>query len=392
MRHANRGRIVAMLAIPALAVLAVPSAAAASTPQRGAAAMRDHDARPAAGHKPAILDALAGYAWSDNDSFYEYDSTGGSVSTTTVSGYPGLYEVDFGGLSGIGDLVGDVQVTPYETSDTCSVVGWGPDSTDELVDVACYTPKGVLDTSTSLLFDVTITEPLKTPSGVYDYAWVNPDNKSASLGGGFGEYNSSHKANKVDHLGAGRYEVIFPGPKSKGQHGTVEVTAYTPGASYASGGGNCVDAGWTGTRAGVDVYVDCYSGTGARENHEFDVVYASANNVLGLSGAADANTLFSGRGTTATPVAAYFSSRKAVATSAQSPAGDYGVLLTGSAGLYPDFGGDVQAEAVSTKDYHCSVYEWIAGPVTSADLQCYNAAGHVAATPYTFQWVNLDAS
>jgi hypothetical protein len=394
MRHANRGRIVVMLAISALGALAVAvpaTAAAASQPQQHGVMRGYPDGRPAARNRPAIVDVLAGYAWSDGGSYYDYNSTGGSVAVSTVSGFPGIYQVSFGGLSGIGDTTGDVQVTAYDTSDTCAVVGWGPDSTNELVDVACYTPADALDTS-SQLFDVTITEPLKTPSGVYDYAWVNPDNKSVSLGGGFGEYNSAHKANRVEHLGTGRYEVVFPGPKSKGQHGTVEVTPYVPDTTYASGAGDCVDAGWTGTRTGVDVDVDCYSGTGARQNREFDVVYASASNVLGLGGAADANTLFSGKGVTATPVESYFSNRRATAVSAQSPAGNYAVLLPGSAGLSGDFGGDVQVGAVSGKDYHCIVDDWGTEPFPNITLECFNSAGHAVSTPYALQWVNLDAS
>jgi hypothetical protein len=367
------------------ALFTVPLAAAlmSAAPAALAAGPAQHRV-PAAGARPSIApSALAGFLWSGDTSYYGYNSSGGAIAVTDSYPSAGYTQVSFGGLAGIGDTAGDVQVTPYDSPDTCAVSGWGPVSTSELIDVACYKPSGTLDTS-GYDFELAITKPTGKPSGVYDYAWVNPDNKSASLAGGYAEYNSSHKANRVVHLGTGRYEAIFPGPKSSGTHGTADVTPYL---RLSATGANCVTTGWKGTRTGEDVYVDCYSPSGARQNDEFDVVYASANNVLGLNGAVDANVTFSGRGGITTPATSYYSNRHDSAVAAESPAGFYSVLLPGSGGKYGDFGGNAEAEAVSSKDVHCSIYEWNNQPSPNVNLECYGRTGHLLSSPFALQWV-----
>jgi hypothetical protein len=371
----------ALLAVPLAAALM--SAAPAALAAGGGYHPQQHPG-PAVQVRPAIApSALAGYLWSDSTSggYYGYDSTGGAISESVP--VTGITQVSFAGLQGIGDTAGDVQVTPYGTADTCAVSGWGPLGSAELIDVACYAPNGALAT-TPPEFDVTITKPTGKPSGVYDYAWISTDNKSVSLKNAFGEYNSSHKANSVVHLGTGRYEVIFPGPKSKGEHGTVEVT---PFLRQSATGANCVTASWKGTRTGEDVYVDCYAPSGVRQNDAFDVVYASASNVLGLNKAADANTLFSGKGPIGLPVTAYFSNSHAKADDAEGPLGFYIVLLPGSGGNFADFGGDVQAEAVSSNDVHCTSGGWDQGALPTLDVACYGRTGHQVSTPFELQWI-----
>jgi hypothetical protein len=367
------------------ALFAVPLAAAlmSAAPAALAAGPAQHRV-PSGGAKPSLApSALAGFLWSGDTSYYGYDSSGGLIVVTGSDPSAGYTQVSFAGLAGIGDTAGDVQVTPYDNPDTCAVSGWGPVSTSELIDVACYKPNGTLDTS-GYEFELTITKPTGKPSGVYDYAWISQDSKSASLGGAFGEYNSSHKANRVVHLGTGRYEVVFPGPKSSGTHGTVDVTPYL---RLSTTGANCVTTGWKGTRTGEDVYVDCYAPSGARQNDEFDVVYASANNVIGVNGAVDANVTFSGRGGVTTPVPSYYSNRRAYAVAVQTPVGFYSVLLPGSGGKYADFGGNAETEAVSSKDVHCSIEQWNNQLSPNVNVECYGRTGHLLSSPFALQWV-----
>jgi hypothetical protein len=269
-------------------------------------------------------------------------------------------------------------VSSYETTDTCSVLGWGNDAATEEVDVACYTPSGALDTS-EVLFDVTITDPHSAPSGVYDYSWINPDNHSYKLTG-FGEYNSSHKVNQVKHLGTGSYELSYPGPKSSGVHGTVQVTPFD------TGGGTCLASGWKGTKAGEDVFVHCYGPTGKAEDRVFTVVYASANNVLGLNHATDANVLASGKGSISAPVEDYLSARRAEAIVIDYFAGDYEVVLAGSEGN-SKLGGDVQVSAVNSRDYHCYVEDWGQETTPAVNLVCLNLKDQYVSTPFTVQWL-----
>jgi hypothetical protein len=367
------------------ALFAVPLAAAlmSAAPAALAAGPAQHRV-PSARARPSLApSALAGFLWSGDPSYYGYDSSGGAVTETSSDPSAGYTQVSFAGLAGIGDTAGDVQVTPYESPDTCAVSGWGPVSTSELIDVACYKPNGTLDTS-DYEFELTITKPTAKVSGVYDYAWISQDSKSESLGGAFGEYNSSHKANRVVHLGTGRYEVIFPGPKSSGTHGTVDVTPYL---HLSTTGANCLTTGWKGTRTGEDVDVDCYAPSGARQNDEFDVVYASTNNVMGLNRAVDANVKFSGRAGITTPATSYYSNRHYSAVAVESPTGFYSVLLSGAGGNYKNFGGNAEAEAVSSKDVHCSIYEWNNQPSPNVNLQCYGRTGHLLSSPFMLQWV-----
>ena len=380
MNFSRRTRVIAILAVPALGVLAAAAPAVAAAGPARQARIGAHAGR---GVRPDIApSALAGFVWSDAESYYDYNSTGGAITVTANDPDPGLYAVSFAGLQAISDTSGDVQVTAYDSDNTCSVAGWGAQASAELVDVACYTPSGSLVT-TGTLFDLTITQPTSKPSGVYDFAWISPDNKTESLTG-FGEYNSAGKVNKVTHLGTGRYQVFFPGPKSAGRHGTAKVTPFTP---FGDAAGDCVLAGWTGTRKGEDVNVDCYSASGAAQNREFDVVYASANNVLGLNGLTDANAVFSGAGPTLTPTVSYFSGKHAGAVAAQDPVGFYEVMLPGAGGNYADFGGDVQVSAVSSKDYHCNVDYWAQQSIPNINLLCYNAKGHLQSVPFAMDWV-----
>lgn len=374
----------ASIAITALALLGIASPASAASPQsHPARSMPQYPyGHPAIPHTSAIgaKNAAAGYYWSGGGSgtYYTYNTSDGAVSVLPNTPSAGIYQVSFNGLQSINDT-GDVQVSSYDTTDTCAVLGWGELSGTEDVDVACYKPGGTLDTS-SQFFDVTITKPHSKPSGVFDYSWVFADTHSSNLTG-LGQYNSSHKTNRVKHLGTGRYQVTFPGPKSSGVHGTAEVTP------FGAGGGNCVLAGWTGSKSGEVVDVNCYSATGSRQNREFDVLYASTNNVLGLNRDVDANALFSGRSGVTEPTEHYYSTRGAAAVAEESSAGFYEVALPGSGGEYPFLGGDVQVSAVSTRDDHCQVEDWDQNLIPEINVECTNGAGHPVNTRYVLQWM-----
>jgi hypothetical protein len=377
-------RGVALLAAPALCVLAaaaIPADAASHQQRPGPAyATNGHrSASPAAvtaaAKKPS---AVAGYVWTEDETQYDYNTSGGAVTVADSTPAAGYTEVTFSGLQAIG-VTGDVQVTSYDTADTCVDAGWQNEGATEIVAVACYTPAGVLDTS-SPLFDLTITKPRAKVAGVLDYGWVDHVNKSGKLSG-LGDYNSSGKTNRVTHLATGRYEIRFPGPASSGVTGTVEVTP------FKTAGGNCVDAGWKGTAAGQQVLVDCYSATGARQNDQFTVVYASGNNILGLNHAGDANALFGGSGGILQPRTHYYSAASARGIGLEYNPGEYEADFAGAGGDTSLYGGDVQVEAVSPHDYHCFTDGWDTSPLASIGIYCESRGGKDVATPFTVQWV-----
>jgi hypothetical protein len=375
----------ASIVISALGLLGAAAApASAASPSHPAGSLPQNPfGHPATGKAPAFgaENAAAGYFWSGDDSYYTYSTSGGTVSVAANTPSTGIYQVSFDGLQSINDT-GDVQVSGFDTFDTCPVLGWGAVGSAEVVDVACYEPDGTLDTG-SRLFDVSITNPHSRPTGVFDYSWVYADTHSSNLTG-LGQYNSSHKTNRVRHLGKGRYQVTFPGPKSSGVHGTVDVTP------FGSGGGNCVLAGWAGSRSGEVVNVDCYSPAGKPSNRKFDVLYASTNNVLGLNRDVDANVLFAGRSGITSPTEHYYSTRGAGALADESPTGFYGVALPGSGGEYPYLGGDPQVNAVSTRDYHCDIETWSQSEIPVVSVECFNSAGHPVSTGYVVQWMVPD--
>jgi hypothetical protein len=360
-------RAMALLAVPALGLLTQTAAPAVAASHR-------QPVRPAT--TAAKATALVGYAGNGFGSYYEYDSAGGKVFES-YSG--GVYEFDFIDLAGIGNA-GNVQITTQESTDYCVSEGWVNDGDeDEDVNVSCYTPAGVLDTSGTVDFDVTLARQLRKPAGVLDYSLVTT-NDSRNLTG-HGNYNSAGKTNRVKHLGTGRYEVFFPGPASRGVTGTVEVTP------YRTGGGNCVDAGWTGTAAGQQVDVDCYTASGARQNDGFDVVYADGISILGQKGIATAAVEYPGTGWVMPLEEHYFSGRARVAGLEWSP-GDYTVDLAATGGSIASYGGAVQAEAVSSKhDDHCYTGTWEPQSITELEVFCVNTVGNDVAVPFTLQWL-----
>ena len=259
MRTPGRLRLIPLAALLTLALVPATSAVAAT-------------ARPAANY------ITTAYLWSGLG-YYLYNSAGEGITVTPTA--TGQYDVYVEGLAPVaGKAI--VEVTPYGSSnDTCSVQYWDASSISLLAHVDCYTAVGGVPANTA--FDLLVTHPSTTPHGVFDYAWNYMATGSGTLHGY--QYNSSRDANKVQHLGTGRYQITFVGPKSSGMRGTVKVSPYGAGA------GDCGPVSWHGTTHGEVILVNCYAPAGALQNREFSVTYASANNLLGQSGIAGANAL-----------------------------------------------------------------------------------------------------
>jgi hypothetical protein len=320
--------------------------------------------------RPAIVGNLAGYLWSEGAAQYDFDGQLGTITVTTDS--TGEYTVD---LPNLGDLTGGmVQVTPYDSKDTCAVGEWGPSGSDLSVAVSCFSLNGHPADS---LFDLIVTQPETAPPGTFDYSWVYRDEHSATLTGAY-QYNSAGKQNSVRHLGKGRYEVTFGGRSSKGTRGTVKVSA------YGSEAGDCSTSGWNGTRKGVVVDVNCYTSSGKAVNRKFDVTYASATNLMGLADFPTANALVTGTGKVQTQ---YNSGTTAHVTVVRHGRGLYKVQLNGT--TEADGGGDVQVSPVTGSKDHCTVVEWLGGThvKTVATVECFDSHGHAVNSAFTLQFV-----
>jgi hypothetical protein len=334
--------------------------------------------------RPATATAVAGYIWSDDgaatpDSYYAYNSTGGSVTQTSPAS--GEYEIDFGGLGSIAST-SVVQVTTYDDEFNCDVAGWGPSSgagTDLLASVSCYTLAGTLATTGDIVFDLVVTHAVSPPHGVFDYSFVNKDNSSGNLVAY--QYNSSRKKNSVKHLSKGHYQVTLAGPSSKGTTGIVKVSA------YGNEPGSCELEGWTGSAKGELVNVDCYTLHHVAQNREFIVTYATANSLLGINGQTVANAFANGSSALYQPKVQYDSHKSARVSVVHYSTGEYGVLPVGSDGDFDHWGGDVQISAVDSKGRLCVSDGWDQELTPSITVDCYDAKGDLVDSPFTVEWV-----
>ncbi len=349
----------ALFLVSCVAMIAAPSASAAPGSR----------AQASAHVVPGLESSKAGYTWSEDSSEYNFNSGGAAID---VSGSDGQYTVTFDNLGALSG--GIVQVTPYDVTGTCAVGGWGPSGGDFTASVYCYSLTGSPQNS---LFDLIVTQPAVSPPGTFDYSLVYKDASSGTLTGHY-QYNSAGKANKVQHLGTGRYQVTFGGKASSGTRGTVKVSAYGADA------GDCAAAGWHGTSAGQVVDVDCYTTSGHPINREFMVTYAGRTDLMGLGGLPAANALI---GSTGRVMTQFDSQAGASVTVRHTGSGMYVVRLNHTTEALN--GGDVQVSPITGSADHCVVDEWDGGSdvKTVVAVHCFNNSGHSANSAFTLQFV-----
>lgn len=185
---------------------------------------------------------MAGYAWSGGE-IYTYDSVDNAA--TLEGDGTGSYFAIFPGLQKL--TREHVDISTYGTGSTCGLINEQGLSSALFIAIQCNSAAGAL---ASGQFDVVVTQPTRSPSGVFDYNMVS-GTASRQLTGN-GQYNSAGKASSVRHLATGRYQITMPGPASSGSAGTVQVTD-----DYGTSVGHCEVAGWHGTRTAEIVDVDC---------------------------------------------------------------------------------------------------------------------------------------
>ena len=363
MRLRSAVAFTSIAAMPLLA-LASPSLAQASiartTPVAG------QQVRPADSY-PTAAYVFSGAAYDS----YNSSGEGFDVAGTT----PGHYDVE---LFGLGLVTGKViaEVTSVSDSATCAVDSINDEELNLIVIVSCYDFSG---SPSSAEFNLLVTHPITPPHGVFDYALMNSLSQSRTLSSH--EYNSSHKRNSVKHLGTGRYQITFGGPKSSGTHGIVKVSPFGDSA------GDCIAAGWHGTKTGEVANVDCYNTAGMRVNREFAITYASASNLLGMGNVASANA-FANRDTTHRyqPSVQYNFDRHARVTIVHQGTGRYQATFAGSEGTLTN-GGDPQVTAVAGSDRHCAVTDWSQGRNPQVLIACTNNAGILTNADFVVNWV-----
>ena len=382
MTVARMARRLVQLAIPlSLAALGTAAVAAVATPATALAS--------GAGGGPVVtqktplspLNAVDGYLWWDDHttspaspkSYYAFDSVGGSMTVSTPA--TGQYIADFGGLSSIaGSAI--AQVTTYGSADSCAVGSYASDGHGGLkVYVDCFAG----NTRANAEFDLMVSHPTGTPSGTYDYAYVNKISSSGGLV--VRQYNSARKDNSVKFLGTGKYQVTFGGPRTSGTAGIAKVSA------FGNAPGDCELVKWFGSAAGEVVDVNCYSGSHAAQNRAFLVTYAATNNLMGQNSGVDANAFAHGTSPVYQPLVQYANGRGARVTVVHYSTGSYEVLAAGSKGNIAEWGGDVQVNSVGASDGRCTVTNWTQQITPAIDIECVNKHGAPADTPFTVEWV-----
>jgi len=316
---------------------------------------------------------IAGYLWSGDPAggYYTYDSLRGIISVS--SNHTGFYAIFFGAPGPVPG--GTIDITPYGKAGTCAGGRYSPQGDNWRTTVDCSSLSGAAQIS---YFDLAFAEPTSQPSGVFDFALVRPAGPKLT---GPDQFNSSHRANSVRHLGRGRYQITVPGPAVRGVTGTVKVTAIGGAA------GDCEVAGWHGTAKGRLVDVDCFSATGARSDSAFTVTYLRHNNLLGLSDLTSAYAFANRPGQTGSyrPSPQYSSQHGARVSVDRLARGQYQVSFIGSAGPVALNGGHVQVSAVGSSDHHCYVALWTSSP--NAYIDCVSNSGAFSDTAFTIHWV-----
>jgi hypothetical protein len=368
----NRRKLSVLVIAAGLLFAGTPAALAAA----GSATLTANSAAAGGSGQAKVLtpSALAGSVEFDplGPSHLPYYSTVGIPPSVIETGTVGQYQVTFGSLGFTG---GDAQLTAG--SGACVIQSWAKTAVGDLaVNVNCYSGLG---TPSPEPFNLAVTKPTRTPAGVFDYALVP--------GTGTGlvkayEYNSSHKANTVKHLGTGQYLVTMPGPGTKGASaGTVKISANgnVPGA--------CQLAKWLGTSTGQQIYVDCFALTGARQNTPFTVVYTRGNNVMGQDTLTDANALANHAGDLYQPGIQFDSKLGARVSIAHLQAGVYLFIPAGSDLTSRVNGGrgDLQVTTAGSTYAACG-FSIVRTHLPLIEVACINAGGNNVNSAFTAQW------
>lgn len=182
--------------------------------------------------------------------------------------------------------------------------------------------------------------------------------------------------NTITQTGTGTYRVDFPGIGNE-VGGNVQVTAYGGGSE------RCKVASWQSSGTTLQVFVNCFTSTGAATNTLFTASYVRRPVTSLCCGAAGAY-LWANQPSTAsyTPSTTYqWNSTGVNNTISRTGVGRYTANLPGMSFI----GGTVEVTAYGTGSNHCKVVSWFG---SSVDVACFTAAGAPADTLFTLNYDN----
>jgi len=170
-------------------------------------------------------------------------------------------------------------------------------------------------------------------------------------------HNSTGGTNIINWLNIGQYRVDFPGLGSV-VGGDVQVTA------YGSGSERCKVSFWTSSGSTLQVYINCFTATGAPTNTLFTANYVRRSDRPGIEGA----YVWANDSTSAwyTPFSTYsWNSTGGAISISRTGTGAYSVNLAGqNLG-----GGTVEVTAYGGTNSYCKVGSWGG---SSVNVVCFN--------------------
>jgi hypothetical protein len=208
------------------------------------------------------------------------------------------------------------------------------------------------------------TQQALAPGSAAGFVWASSTTGSYPASPSY-SHNSSGGTNTITNLATGQYRVDFPGLGSI-VGGDVQVTA------YGSGSERCKVYYWTSVGSTLQVYINCYTATGAPTNTLFTANYVRRNDYPGIEGA----YVWAHDPSSAsyTPISTY---------SWNSTGGAIGISHTPGSGVYTVAlggqnlsGGTVEVTAYGSGNSYCKVGSWGG---TSVTVVCFNGSTGAAA-------------
>lgn len=307
----------------------------------------------------------------------QYNSMG-QTNTIQRTG-TGAYTIDFAGFQFHGGSVSVTAVGP--TAAVCEVVTWAKNQTGQQVEIACFSPSGAPADSE---FDAAYTglPGATTPTGTVAYVKIDSLTAYEHFPDHDDWYASFATTGPVaTHLGTGRYRIVFPGLDVDG--GTAAVTAWGDNAA------TCRMVNWAGTIKGEVFNIACTGPGGVPLDTKSDISFSEGNDYLGVNNAQEGYA-FADRSMAASysPPVAYSEDEVRAGTPAvtitRQGTGSYQVDF----GAAADPGGYVQVTARGSTTDTCQAASWSKSNADeSVNIQCRTAAGTLADTKFTIQFV-----
>lgn len=194
-------------------------------------------------------------------------NSAGPLSTVTRSGSSYLVRIP-----GLGAIGGHVQVSGADDQGSrCKVVGWGPDATDQLVNVQCFHAGGfgVAENAPFILTYVNQQNILGLPTGlnpaghVSAYGWADQPTATPYPPDSWYLFSSTGYDTMATRTDVGVYGMTFDGVEPS--LGNVQVTAYGPGQEFCNLAS--VDA---------DIQVRCFDWDGTPVDTRYTVAFTGS--------------------------------------------------------------------------------------------------------------------